>query len=198
MPINIELNDIFTVEEEKKLKKIFGLEEATDISETMVKVTKSALNEYKQMLLGMGLPTRADEILQYRLYYLIKHYFKETIPTESQVSSMFQLTPQRSRSLIRSVTTRFKYDLEKELDTTLKKTISSAEWDDQENEFHIVIRSTNIVEQLNRKITSLAPDVDLIRKVKFQAGTYRISDDSFTILCDDLKIDYSSIRQEGK
>lgn len=196
--IRVELDDIFDDDEIRKLKKVIGLNESDDPSETLLNITNAALNEYKQMLLGMGLPSRADEILQYRLYYLIKHYFRDTIPTESQVSSMFQLTPQKSRSLIRNVTTRFKYDLENELDNTLKETISSAEWVNQENEFHIVIKSNNVIEQLNRIIASLAPDLDLIRKVRFQAGIYLVSDDSFMLLCQEFGVDYSSIRPEGQ
>lgn len=184
----MELDGIFNEDEIKKFKKVIGLKDTDDPSEAILQITNAALNEYKQMLLGMGLPSRADEILQYRLYYLIKHYFNGKIPTEPQVSSMFQLTPQRSRSLIRAVMTRFRFDLENEVENTLRKTVSKAKWDDQNGEFRIVIRSYNIVEQLNRIIESKAPDLDPVRKIQLQARTYRISEDSCIVLCRALEI----------
>jgi len=184
----VELDDIFDEDEIKKLKKVIGLKESDDPTDAFINVTNAALSEYKQMLLGMGLPSRADEILQYRLYYLIKHYFKEKMPTEPQVSSMFQLTPQKSRSIIRSVITRFRFDLENEVENTLKTTVSKAKWNEQKEEFHIVIRSYNIVDQLNRIIENEAPDLDPVRKVQVQARTYRISEDSCIVLCRALGI----------
>ncbi len=73
------------------------------------------------MFLGRGFPSHADEIQQHRLYLMIKYCFKDTLPSEAQVSSIFQLTQSKSRSLICSVLTRFHYELTEDL-KTLKNT----------------------------------------------------------------------------
>ena len=175
------MDGFFDEKETKKLKDLFGVESDSEFLNVLQKVTHAALSEYKQMFLGMGMPSRAEEIQQYRLYYLIKHYFGETMPSEAEVSAMFQLTQPRSRSLIRSVVTRFRFDLEQELLTTLKETIENAELED--GEYHVVIRSNHILDELNQIIETEAPDLDPIRKVRNKARTYCISEDS----CDTIR-----------
>lgn len=100
--INIEINDGFFNEEEvEKLKILFKTENNDQFVTAIQDITYAALTEYKEMLLGKGLSTRADEIKQHRLYLLVKHFFHGVIPNESEVSSVFQLTESESRALIR-------------------------------------------------------------------------------------------------
>lgn len=183
MPINIELpDDFFTADEREKLKALFKTEDDTKFSEALEKVVRAALSEYREMFLGMGLPARADEIQQHRLYYLIKHYFGQRLPSEAEVSSMFQLTQSRSRSLIRFVMTRFHYDLEKEIRNTLKETIEKAEFHEDSRKWRVVIHSDNVLEELNRIIGMVAPKFDPVRKVRSMSRTYSISEDSYAEL----------------
>ena len=107
--------------------------------------------EYKDMLLGNGLPTRADEIKQHRLFHLIKHHFKGRIPNESEVSRMFQLTESESRSLIKNVRTRFRYQLENEINNTLKEVIVACSLNN--DKYETIIQSDNVLEELNRILT---------------------------------------------
>jgi len=44
--------------------------------------------EFKQMLLDRGMPTKADEFLQERLHLLIKFYYKDRIPLDSNIISI--------------------------------------------------------------------------------------------------------------
>lgn len=53
---------------------------------------RAGFRESKEMMLSMGMPTRADEVRQQRLYCLIKEYFSGTIPSESDVAALFHLT----------------------------------------------------------------------------------------------------------
>ncbi|MFD1775991.1 hypothetical protein [Paenibacillus rhizophilus] len=181
MAITINLPDnFFTEDEYRKLKILFRSENDHEYSEAVSKIVFAALTEYKEMLLGKGLPTRADEIKQHRLFHLVKHYFQGVIPNEAEVSSMFQLTESESKALIRNVRTRFRYQLEAEIFTTLKQIIESAEL--RTDAYHVVIQSDNVIEELNRVISINAPHLDPISKVRGSARKYQISEDTYELL----------------
>ena len=72
-----------------KLKKIFNTDEESIIIEHLEKIMQASLREYKEMFLGMGLPSRADEIQQHRLFYLIQCYFRDMIPSEAMCLQCF-------------------------------------------------------------------------------------------------------------
>jgi hypothetical protein len=189
MPINIELpDDFFTDDERQKLKDLFRTQDDTEFSEALQKVVRAALSEYKEMFLGMGLPSRADEIRQHRLFHLIKHYFRERLPSEAEVSSLFQLTQSRSRSLLRYTMTRFHYDLEQETQNTLKETVKQAQFNDDKKEYRVVIQSDNVLNELNLIIATVAPSLDPVSKVRNMSRTYSISEDSHDALCKYLGI----------
>jgi hypothetical protein len=181
MPIQINLPDnLFSADETAKLKNLFGTATDEEFSEALGKVTCAALTEYRDMFLGMGLPSRADEIRQHRLFHLIKKYFPQRLPSEAEVSAMFQLPQAQSRSLIRYVMTRFHYDLEAEVRNTLRAVIKSAQ--QSGDSYQVVIQSDNVVEELNRIIGIKAPKCDPITKVKNMARTYTIAPDSNEVL----------------
>jgi hypothetical protein len=189
MPITIELpEDIFSEDEREKLMNLFQVDNQLDFSDSVRKITIATINEYKEMFLGMGLPSRADEIQQHRLYFLIKYFFEDIIPSEAQIFSMFQLTQSRSRSLIRFVLTRFHYDLERQLLNTLRETMESAQLSDDGSEYRVVIQSDNVLEELNRIIGIRAPRLDPIRRIRNMSRTYSISVDSFENFCENFGI----------
>ena len=102
---------------------------------------------------------------------------------------MFQLTQSRSRSLIRFVMTRFRYDLEQEIRNTLKDTIEQAKMDANGEEYRVVIQSDIVLEELNRIISMVAPRFVPVRKVRNMSRTYSISEDSYDALCEHLGIE---------
>lgn len=179
--INLQLTTNFLSEEEiQKLKILFKSNSEEEFNFALKNIALAALTEYKEMLLGKGLPTRADEIKQHRLFHLIKHYFQGIIPTEADVSSMFQLTESESRSLIRNVRTRFRYQLENEIINTLQQTITSAQQNG--DSYDVVIQSDNVVEELNRLISTNAPQLDPITRDRKSARKYIISEDTYDFL----------------
>lgn len=143
-------------------------------------ILTAALVEYKEMLLSKGLPTRADEIKQYRLFYLIKYYFKGVIPTEGQVSFMFQITESESKALIKNVTTRFRYQLEDEIAATLEMVFDNCEVSaNDENEYETVIYSDNVLDELSRILTNISPVLQPIKKVRNANRKYCMPKDTY-------------------
>ena len=180
--------DFFTEEECRRLNVLFGTKTEAEFLNALQKLTCAALNEYKQMFLGVGLPSRADEIQQYRLLQLILYYFGDRLPTEAEVSALFQLTRSRSRNLIRAVMTRFHYQLELHVMETLRQSVKQAEHIGDPPEYRVVIQSDNVVEELNRIIGSVAPKLDPITRLPSAARTYRISEDTYAELCGHLNV----------
>lgn len=181
MPIAITLpDDLFEATEIEKLKALFGTPTDAAFKAALTKVACAALTEYRDMFLGMGLPSRADEIRQHRLRHLIKRYFQGRLPSEAEVSAMFQLTQSQSRNLIRYVMTRFHSDLESELKNTLSAVVEAAQRDGEA--YQVVIQSDNVLEELNRIIAITAPKCDPVTKTRNMARTYTIAPDSSAAL----------------
>ena len=178
--------DFFTDEERQKLEQLFGIDTSAEdrdeqFRQAINNIVLAGLDEYRSMLLGIGLPSRADEIRQHRLFYLIKHYFQGRLPTEAEVSSMFQLTQSQSRGLIRSVMARFRYELEAEIRNTLAAHVRNANLyeDGVIREYRVVIQSKYVLDELNRIVGGIAPNLDQIRKVRNTSSTYAISEDTY-------------------
>lgn len=186
--INIDEN-LISPEEKDKLKILFGItndEDNSKFEEHLQNITKTALVEYKRMILGIELPTRADEIKQYRLLYLIKYYFRDRIPTEAEVSSMFQLTSTQSKSLIKNVLSKFHYQIEEILKNTMKSVLRGFSSTKRNVKYTGIIQSDNIREELNRIILKENPNLKLITLVRNSAAKYEIEEDSYILLYKNL------------
>jgi hypothetical protein len=98
MEIKIAIDgDCLSPEDRKLIQESLGIK-AAEIDSALEKLAKAAFVEYVKMFKEKGLPTRADEVQQERLYFLLVHYFGNRLPSESQISSIFQLTPSQART----------------------------------------------------------------------------------------------------
>lgn len=186
MNIKIE-RKLFSDEDRTRLCTLFNINNNDDdFTKEIEKISHAAIVEYKEMLLGNGLPTRADEIRQRRLLHLIKYYFLDRIPTETEISSMFQLTEAESRTLLKSVKTRFRYELMQKIKDTLKHTVNSAQKVQNSNKYRVIIKSNNILEELNRLIGQLEPLCPPITKQKDTSQNFEMSGDAYDKLVEYL------------
>ncbi len=186
MPIQLRIPDGFFKDDEKeKLTRLFEAENDSEFRESLNQIVLAALDEYRDMLLHKGMPSRSDEIREYRLYYLIKRYFCGFIPDELEVSRLFQLPLTRARNLILYVLTRFRYDLTEEIHNTLQDIVQSAEHlrTGEMEEYRVFIGSENMVDELNRIIaTSGGLRYQQLTKVRGESNLYAITVDSYDVL----------------
>ncbi|MFO4682035.1 hypothetical protein [Vibrio cholerae] len=184
MEIQFEIDDeVFEQEQKELLKKTLKIEEA-GVQTAVSKIAKAALNEYLNMLVEGGMPNRADEAKQDRLLYLIQSYFENELPTESQISTIFQLTQSQSKTLLKNTVSRFRHKLDDVLLNTMKNVIESATH--SEAIYLVVINSDVVKDELNMLITQNEPTFKPITKKKGSAGQYEISEDSHDLLCREL------------
>lgn len=184
MDITFQIDDQeFEVEQRELIKKTLKIED-DEIQDALNKIAKASLTEYLTMLVEGGMPNRADEAKQDRLLYFIQSYFGEILPTESQISTIFQLTQSQSKTLLKNTVSRFRHKLDDILFSTMKKVISSAEY---VGEMYLVVISSDVVkDELNMLITQNEPTYKPIIKRKGSAGQFEISEDSHALLCQEL------------
>lgn len=189
MSISIEIpTDFFTPDEETKLRQLLNANTDPQFKTALSKVVFAALDEYKDMFLGSGLPSRADEIRQFRLYYLIKRYFDGRIPDELEISTMFQVPESKAKSLILNVLARFRYHLEEEITRTLQQIIQGAEHHHTPDDYRVFIGSENMIAELDRIISKAGVRYKTLSKVRNEPNMYAIASDSYALLCQQLHI----------
>ncbi|EML9902927.1 hypothetical protein RG393_001516 [Morganella morganii] len=184
MEISFQIDDQeFEREQKELIKKTLKIED-DDIQVALNKIARASLTEYLTMLVESGMPNRADEAKQDRLRYLIQSYFEDSLPTESQISTIFQLTQSQSKTLLKNTVSRFRHKLDNVLANTMKAVIRSA---DHVQEMYLVVISSDVVkDELNMLITQNEPTYKPITKRKGSAGQFEISEDSYALLCREL------------
>ena len=186
MDIQFEIdNNEFDQEQQELVKKTLKLDDA-QITIALNKIAKAALKEYLTMLVEGGMPNRADEVKQDRLLFLIQSYYENHLPTESEISTIFQLTQSQSKTLLKNTVSRFRHKLDDFLANSMKEIIQSAE---HANDVYLVVISSDVIkDELNMLITQNEPTFKPITKRKGSAGQYEISEDSHALLCGELGI----------
>ena len=99
--MKIDESAVFSADDKAELRDILGVQD-DELETALQRIGLAALAEYREMLLAGGTPSRADEVLEHRLYFLTKYYFKGRIPSGPEVSRAFH---GRSRRAEHSSTT---------------------------------------------------------------------------------------------
>lgn len=163
-----------------QLKTSLGISDEEEVNNRVAKLAEAATFEYVEMLVGSGMPNRADETKQDRLFYVIKKVFTPNLPTEDEVSIMFQLTKTYSRTLLRNTLSRYRTKLGKELNHTLEEIFRRAEKID--GSWEVNIDSVVLFEHLNFIVAKEGPEYNPIRKSTVGTRKYLIPLDTHTAL----------------
>jgi hypothetical protein len=140
------------------------------LDQAFVGYATAAAEEYARMILGQRVFTRGSDLREYRLLLLIKHVFPNNLPDDQTVSDLFQTTLSESRSLSKSVTAKFQYDLAGAKEATLKRVLAAAQQNG--NEWLLTINSRTLVEQLNRDLAQMGAQLPPIRVKENTVSTF--------------------------
>ncbi len=176
----------FSTADKQLLKHCLSITSDADFAAAMKKLCKAATMEYIKMFKQRGLPTRADEVQQERLYFLLKHYFDQVVPCEREVSAIFQLTPAQSKTLLRNTKVKYRADLDAAIKNTLLAVLNSSVLNAQTGEREFVCYSPNTIEDLNMIVAEKGPAHEVITKMRGLASKYSCPVDTYNLLHQEL------------
>lgn len=142
----------------------------------------AAEEEYVRMILGQHVYSRGQDIKIYRLSLMIKHAFGGLLPTEGQISALFQTTATESRSLLRAVRAKYQYELRQAIHDSLQSAVGRATREGNDGNWLMVCESENIIDALNDAITRHDGGLPRIRKSAGSAGAYEIANSTYQAL----------------
>jgi len=171
----------FSSEDIRIISECLGTK-STDLTLVLKKIGKTSLLEYIKMFKEKGLPTRADEVMQERLFFLLSYYYKDRLPLECEISAIFQLTQSQSATLLRNTISRYRIKIQGYITNTLQAIIRSAKKNKETEHYEMVIKSKIILEELNRIISQQGPLLVQIAKKKGIASLYDCPEDTYNLL----------------
>ena len=185
MDIAITIN--LTPNEETEIAAILGCD-AAGLNDRLNACSLAATNEYLAMFRGQKTFKRGSDMLEFRLLLLIETAFNGVIPDERTVCSLFQTTLTESRSLIRSVISKYQYQLRSHVERTLSACLTAASRPNNTQHFTVVINSQNIVNELNKVLADIDGSLSSVTKKKGSVSTFEIAPSSYNHLCTKLSV----------
>lgn len=178
-------------EEERLLRNILGdIDPQKTFDEILSDFGKASFEEYYRMFLGQKVFTRGSDFQEYRLFLIIKRALENDIANEELVSSLFQLTASQSRSLIRSVLSKYQYELHDAIENTLIKVLQNAQEvpssSGRTSEYTIDVRNKSIVSELNQLLGNIDGNLPQITHKRGTYSNYVVSVASYRALCNKL------------
>jgi len=194
--INITTTIQLSEDEQKELSRIIGCE-TSELPTYLVPYSSAALHEMISMFLGQNVFTRGSDLLENRLFLLIKYALGCRIPDEQTVCKLFQNTATQSRSLIRAVMSKYQYFLKDAIDDTLKELLEHAEVPDEPGPVTIAIHNWNLVDELNRELAEIDSSLPPVQKKRGSVSTCEIKPSSYNKLCSKYNIE-SKLRSDDE
>jgi hypothetical protein len=157
-----------------ELARILGCQQ-NQLAGELRSYASAALTEYVTMILGQKVFRRGSDIQEYRLFLMIAGVFQNRIPEEQEVCRLFQTTATESRSLIRSVMSKYQYQMKGAIERSTKQAVQSARQAAEGEDFTVTINSLNVVEELNRTLAEIDGTLQPVVKKRGSVSTYEIS-----------------------
>jgi hypothetical protein len=168
------------------LAAALGCPEA-DVAANLPGHAKAALGEYVEAYLGRRAFSRGSDILEHRLSLLIEHAYGNRVPSEAEVSNIFQTTLTSSRSLLRAALTKYRYRLKGAVVASATAALERAVWNKDDNQYTVEIHAANIVDYLNQRLATEFAGQKRISPAKDSISIYAIAPGTYDELCRALK-----------
>ncbi|MFC4257050.1 hypothetical protein GRI97_14000 [Altererythrobacter xixiisoli] len=159
--------------ERERIRNIFVCADDAALEIKLGEVSRAAIQEHLDMFLGTGAFTRGNDFREHRLAMLILHTFGGRIPSESDVSKMFQSTRTGSRSLLRATMSKYQILLERAMKATLLALVNDATPQGADSH-RIVCDSPAFIEQLNQTLAALPNPHAPISPIAAEVGRYTV------------------------
>lgn len=171
-----------TLKEQELLKKILDCKSAKELKAKINLVAKASLSEYIDMIIGKKAFTRGKDIMEYRLFLLTKYLYQEMIPIETDISSLFQLTPSESRTLVKSTISKYQYQIRSSVESTIKQILISANGNDT-NGYEVIIYNATLKDEMNKSLSKSEGTFPMVVRDSGMIDLYKIKPSSYAELC---------------
>jgi len=186
MEITISLNRAeLTKADIMLIQECLGLTTETQLKGAIKKLSRTAFMEYVKMFKEKGLPTRAAEVQQERLFFLLTYFYENRIPSENEISSIFQLTPSQSTTLLRNTISKNRTKINNSIKNTLLSILNSAKREES-GSYEFVCTSPTAVEEMNLIIREKGPTLHPVEKIRGIACKYSCAPDTYSLLKTEL------------
>ena len=182
MDITFNIN----IEESEKelLKSILHCQDDNNLNEKLNKLSRASFEEICRMVVGQKVFTRGRDILEYRLFNLIVYFFNGKIPEEQKICDLFQITSNESRSFMRSIMSKYQYDLKDTINLSLREQVQNVKVAEDEGYYRISIQNQFFKDELNRLLGSIDTSLPIIEKERGTISTFIIQPSSYNKLCE--------------
>jgi hypothetical protein len=182
--------------EAEQLAEVLGCT-SDELESALAPHASAALQEYIGMFLGQKVFRRGADQQEYRLFLLIRHVFGDKLPNEQEVCRLFQTTATESRGLIRSVMSKYQYQLQSAINASLKDVCSAAQAEEEGGDHYVAVYNGNVVDELNRMLADIDGSLPAMQKRRNSVSTYRLKPSAYQALCSRLGIDTSNLAADG-
>jgi hypothetical protein len=190
---DVEIQD----EEKELLKTILHCDSDEDLNNLLNKLGRSSFEDIRRMIIGQKVFTRGRDILEYRLFNLIKFFFDGKIPDEQKICDLFQITATESRAFIRSIMSKYQYDLKETISSTLKEQVENIQKEENEEIYKLSIQNQYFKDELNRILGTIDTSLPIIEKERGTISTYVIQTSSYQKLCEHFDIELEEENNEN-
>ncbi len=183
MDVTISLSEAdFNSSQQALVRETLNLTDDAALANALKKLFKAAALEYVNMFVEKGMASRADEVRQDRLFFLIRHYYQNRLPPETEVSSMFQLTSSQSRTLLRNTRSRYRTKIVDQVRKSAKDVIAGAKEIKKTGNWEMRIESEVILEELNLAVAKKKPTLTPVHLKKGSTAQYEADGDTYKFL----------------
>lgn len=155
-----------------------------ELNNKLNKVAAASFEEYRKMILGQKVFTRGRDIIEYRLFIFIKYFFGGKIPEEQKICDLFQVTATETRSLIKSIMSKYQYELRDTIINSVKDEVEKIVKEENGEDYKISIQNQYIKDELNRILGTIDTSLPIIEKDKGTISTYIIKPSSYQRICE--------------
>lgn len=156
----------------------------TELNDRLNKVARASYEEYRKMILGQKVFTRGKDIIEFRLFIFIKYFFEGKIPDEQKICDLFQITATESRALIKSIMSKYQYELRDTIQASLKEQVQKISQDETTDEYKISIQNQYFKDELNRVLGTIDTSLPVIQIDKGTIATFIVKPSSYLKLCE--------------
>ena len=187
--MRIEFDVNIEDEEKELLKTILHCTTDLELNNNLNKLGRSSFEETRRMIIGQKVFTRGRDILEYRLFSLIKFFFDGKIPEEQNICDLFQITATESRAFIRSIMSKYQYDLKETISSSLKEQVEKIQKDEDTEIYRLSIQNQYFKDELNRILGTIDTSLPIIEKERGTIATFIIQPSSYMKLCEYFEIE---------